>query len=409
MYLLLIICLFVFTKFTNSGNNFSIIFIVFLLDNSVSKNIIITNYTLTINGLRLIILKFIVNYVWIMIRFEHFEFLYFLSGIPVLFIIYYLYRRWRRNKLKIIGDYNLINQLIPNSSGSKAFFKFIFLMFAYLFFVVGIANPQIGTKLEEIKRKGVEVIIALDISNSMTCEDIKPNRLDRSKQEISKLIDGLENDKIGIIIFAGKSFMQLPLTTDYSAARLMLSTINTDLISSQGTAMGSAIDMAVESFSSDNTKSKVLIIISDGENHEDNALESSKKAADKNIIIHAIGMGTMEGGPIPIYQNGRISGFMKDNEGNTILTKLNPNILQEVAIAGSGEFSTPEQMDLKAIIDKITNMEKQEFGTKTFTDYESRFQIFIAIGLLFLLIEFFMTERKFRSFNRLSNLIGGKK
>lgn len=343
-----------------------------------------------------------------MIKFEHIEFLYGLASLPLFFGIYYFYRRWRRKKLKQMGDVALINSLIGDYSGSKPFFKFLLLMLAYSSLLIALANPQIGTKLEEVKRKGIELVIALDVSNSMMAEDIKPNRLDRAKQEISKLIDNLENDKIGLVVFAGKSFIQLPLTTDYSAAKLMLSTVNTDIISTQGTAIGAAIETAQTMYSQDNTKSRALIIISDGENHEDNAIDAASKSSEQNIIIHCVGMGTITGAPIPIYQNNRISGFLKDNENNTVMTKLVPEVLQQVALASNGEFYSSDDMDLTQIIDRISQMDKLEFGSKQFTNYESRFQYFLGLALIFLFIELLMSERKIKV-NLIGKLFGGEK
>ncbi len=343
-----------------------------------------------------------------MIKFEHIIFLYGLATIPLFFIIYYLYRRWRRKKLRNIGDPSLINSLVRNYSGSKPFIKFILTMLAYASLLIALANPQIGTKLEEVQRKGVEIVVALDVSNSMLAEDIKPNRLDRAKQEISKLIDKLENDKIGLVVFAGKPFIQLPLTTDFAAAKLMLSTINTDMISSQGTAIGAAIETAEGMYSEDNTKSRVLIIISDGENHEDDAISAAKSAYEHNIIINCIGMGTIEGGPIPIYQNNRITGFLKDNQNNTVMTKLVPEVLQQVALAANGDFYTAADMDLSNILDHINKMEKLEFGSKQFTNYESRFQYFLGLALLFLALELLISEQKTK-FNPIAKMFGSDK
>lgn len=343
-----------------------------------------------------------------MIKFEHIEFLYALASVPIFFIVYYLYRRWRRKKIKSIGDKELIHSLIGNYSGSKPFFKFVLLMFAYSSLLIALANPQIGTKLEEVKRKGVELVIALDVSNSMLAEDIKPSRLERAKQEISNLIDKLENDKIGIIVFAGKSFIQLPLTSDYSAAKLMLSTVTTDIISTQGTAIGGAIETALGMYSEDNTKSRVLIIISDGENHEDDAIGTARTASEKNIIIHSVGMGTVTGAPIPIYQSNRIVGFLKDNKNNTVMTKLVPEVLQQVAIASNGEFYTSNEMDLLNILEKISKMEQLEFGVKQFANFESRFQYFLGLALFFLLIELLISERKIK-INIIGKLFGTDK
>lgn len=346
-----------------------------------------------------------------MFRFEYIEFLYGFAGIPVLMLVYYMFRRWRRRKLKSIGNIELVNSLIPDSTGFKPLLKFILLIIAYSALLLALARPQVGTKMEEVKRMGVEVIIAVDVSNSMLSEDLKPSRMERAKQAIMRLIDKLEDDRLGIIVFAGRSYLQLPLTTDYSAAKLITSTLSPDLVNLQGTAIGSAIDLAVETFTKDDTKSKALIIITDGENHEDDAVSSAKKASDNGIIIHTIGMGSAGGGPIPVYESGRISGYRKDRDGNTIMTKLDPEILQQIAATGSGEFVFADVADvnLSDLINKISSMEKEEYGTKKITEYDDKFQMFLLIVVIFLTTEFFISDKKNRLIRTLVNFIGERK
>lgn len=343
-----------------------------------------------------------------MLRFEYFEYLYGLAGVPILMIIYYYYRLWRRRKINSIGDRDLVIKLMPDVSGFKHLLKFIFLLIVYIFIIIALARPQLGSKLEEVKRMGVEIILAVDVSNSMLSEDIKPSRLERSKQAILRLIDKLEDDKIGLIVFAGKSYLQLPLTTDYSAAKLITSTLSPEMVSTQGTAIGAAIELAVETFSKDETKSKALIIITDGENHEDDAVAAAQKSADAGITIHTIGMGSSGGGPIPIYENGRLSGYRKDNQGNVILTKLDHETLQKIASVSNGEFVMAELADvnLTDLINKLSTMEKQEFGTKKFTQFDDKFQFFLLIAVIFISLEFFISKRKRSSISNFINFLG---
>jgi Ca-activated chloride channel family protein len=346
-----------------------------------------------------------------MFRFENIDYLYLLSAIPLFVIIYITSRYIRKRKLKALADKDLLDQLIPEVSSFKPLYKLVLLMFAYAFGVIALANPQIGTKMEEVKREGVELIIALDVSNSMKAEDIKPNRLDRAKQSILRLIDNLVSDKIGIIVFAGDAFLQLPITTDYSAAKLMISTVETDMVGTQGTAIGAAIDLAVDSFSDDEEVNKALIIITDGENHEDDALGSAEDATDKGIIIHTIGMGSIEGSPIPIYRNGREIGYVKDKQGNTVVSKLNAGMLQQIAAQGDGRFirSSSADPDLTLLLEEISGLDKKEFEAKMFTEYEDRFQYFLAAALLFLIIELLISNRKNKYLARLISFAGGKK
>jgi Ca-activated chloride channel family protein len=336
------------------------------------------------------------------------EYLYALLLIPFFSVMFILYRIWKKRAIKRFGDLDVITQLMPQFSGKKLLFKFLLLMLAYIFLIIGLANPQIGSKLEKIQRKGADLIIALDVSNSMLSQDIRPDRLTRAVQGITKLVDRLEGDRIGIVVFAGKAYVQLPITTDYSAAKMFLSTISTQMVPSQGTAIGDAIDLAVESFKTDE-RSKAIIIITDGENHEGDALESTQAAAAKGIKIFAIGMGSPEGSPIPVYDaNNRQTGYKSDKQGQTIISKLDETALQQIASAGNGIYvrASTGQDGLSKILDEINALEKQEIETKMFSEYEGRFQYFLAISLLLLIIEFLIPERKskwadkIRLFNR---------
>ncbi len=344
-----------------------------------------------------------------MIRFANIEFLYALLLIPMFVLIYWYAMRKKKKALIDFGDLNLINRLIPDSPKYKYAVKFLLLITALVFTIFGLANLQVGSKLEEIKREGVDIIIAIDVSNSMKAEDIKPNRLESTKQTISRLIDKLQNDRIGLIVFAGDAYLQLPLTPDYSAAKLFLSSIDTDVIPIQGTAIGSAIRLAKKSFVESEKKYKVLVVISDGENHEDDAISEAKNAAEQGVVIHTIGMGSPIGAPIPIYQNNVQVGFRKDREGNIVVTKLDESGLQQIASAGSGKYirATNQQNELEFVLQEISAMEKKEYAAKIFTDYEDRFQYFLAIALLLLVIEFFISDRKNKWLSRW-NLFGDK-
>ncbi len=344
-----------------------------------------------------------------MFRFAHPEYLYALAVLPVIALLFLLMQAWKKRARKRMGDVQLIDQLSEDRSRSKPVLKIILTITGFAFIIVALANPQIGTRLEEVKREGVDIIIALDVSNSMKAEDIKPSRLERSKQAISRLIDKLENDRIGMIVFAGQAYVQLPITSDFAAAKLFLSSIETDIVPTQGTCIGCAIDLAGESFVGNDNKHKALVIITDGENHEEDAVEAAKKANEKGIVIHTIGMGSPDGAPIPVYRNG-YQDFLKDKEGNTVITKLEPLTLQRISAEGKGVFIQATNSDdgLSSILSQINKMEKKSFGTKQFTGYEDRFQYFLAAGLLLLLLEYSLTEKRSRFIQKL-NLFNEKK
>jgi len=344
-----------------------------------------------------------------MFRFAHIFFLYGLLLIPVFTFLFALMLRWRKKSLQKFGDWNVIHPLIPDISTERPILKFIFLMLAYTFLIIGLADPQIGSKVEKVHRKGVDLMICMDVSNSMLAEDIKPNRLERAKQAISRLIDNLEDDRIGIVVFAGKAYIQLPITTDFGAAKLFLSTINTDIVPTQGTAIGDAIDIASRSFDN-NKRSRAIIIISDGENHEDDAVAAAKAAEKKGIYTYTIGMGLAEGAPIPIRNNEGIQvGFKKDMEGSTVISKLDEAMLQEIAHNGKGIYvrANNSETGMDKIFEGINKMEKNEYQNKMFSDYSDRFQYFFAVAIVLLIVELMLSERKPKWAEKI-NLFGKK-
>jgi Ca-activated chloride channel family protein len=332
-----------------------------------------------------------------MLRFENPNILFGLFLIPVFILLFMLFLRWKKKSMEKFGELDVISQLMPWISKGRVVLKFILLMFALFFLIIGMANPQVGSKLVKAQRKGIDLMIALDVSNSMLAQDIKPNRLEKSKQAISKLIEKLSSDRIGIIVFAGKAYIQLPITSDYSAAKLFLSTINTDIVSVQGTAIGDAVSLAVNSFD-DNNHDKAIIVITDGENHEGDAVQEAKFAAEKGIHVYTIGMGLPEGAPIPLYRGNSQIGYKKDNQNNTIITQLDEVMLKQIASVGDGIYvrANNTKAGLKKVFEAINKLEKKEYDSIMFADYEDRFQYFIALAIILLLIEFFIAERKSR-------------
>ena len=332
-----------------------------------------------------------------MLRYDNIEFLYLLALVPILIIGVILYYKLQKKSILKFGDIDLVNQLMQSHSIFRKRIKNILFVLAILFLIIGLSNPQVGTKMEEVKREGVDLMIAIDLSYSMMAQDIKPNRLDRAKQAISRLIDKLEGDRIGLVVFAGEAYVQLPITTDYSVAKLFLSTVNTSIIPTQGTKIGNAIDLCSKSFDKENTQSKAIIIITDGETHDEEAIESATKARKEGIYIHTLGMGLTKGGPIPIYNKyGSTSEFRKDREGNVIITKLNETMLKEIALAGEGTYvrANNSKSGLSSLFEEINKMEKKEIGTMVFTNFKDRFQIFIGISLVLLILNLFFLERK---------------
>ena len=323
------------------------------------------------------------------------QWLYVLLVIPVLTIFFVIARRIRKKALARFAQNETLSILMPNVSNSRPTLKFIILMIALASIIFGIARPQFGAKLKTVKREGVELIIALDVSNSMMAEDIQPNRLERAKRAISQLVDRLNDDKIGLIVFAGEAYTQLPITTDYPSAKLFLDAVSTEIVPTQGTAIGAAINLGMRSFSPQFEGSKAMIIITDGENHEDDAIGAATSAAENGVIVHTIGMGLPQGGPIPVIRNGQ-QDYRKDKDGNVVVTKLNEPMLQQIAAAGKGVYvrANNAQVGLNTLFNEIDKMETSEMESQIYSDYNDQFQYFIAFGLLLLLIEFMILERK---------------
>ncbi len=328
-----------------------------------------------------------------MFHFANPEYLYVLILIPVVIIIYILNIRLKKRYLNKFGENQVINGLMPLVSKRRPLFKFILMILALILIMIAAARPQFGSKLREVKAEGVEIVIALDVSNSMLAEDIRPNRLKKAKRAISRLLDNLRNDKIGLIVFAGDAYTQVPITTDYTATKMFLSTINTDFVPKQGTAISEAIQLAMKSYSPDNEMKKVLIILTDGENHEDNPVQAAEEARKKGILVYTIGMGLSKGVPIPI--KGR-SDYRKDANGTVIITKLDEATLVKVAQAGGGIYirANNAKVGLTNLYREIEKLDKDELETVVYSEYEDNFQYFIGFALLLLLIEFLTLERK---------------
>ena len=319
------------------------------------------------------------------------QFLWLLILVPLLPIGFAIGRRLRRNRIRRFGDETLVKELMPSVSPVKDWVRIILFTLAFAFFVVGLCRPQIGAKLSEHKTRGAEVMIALDVSNSMLAEDYSPNRLERAKLAISRITDKLNQDRIGLIIFAGTSFVQLPITADYISAKMFLNTISTGSVPVQGTAIGDAIQTAIRSFSLESEKSRAIIVISDGENHEDDAVAAAANANESGITVYTIGVGSPEGQPIPMD-----GGLLKDSEGQIVVTKLNESALQEIANAGGGAYvrAGNDEFGLNPIIDDIRAMEAEEFNSIVFEEYNEQFMYFFAIAFVLFAVEMLLGRRR---------------
>jgi len=343
-----------------------------------------------------------------MIRFAHPEYLNALYLLPILVIIFYLLYKNKNRLLEKFADKELHPVIVSSYSNVKNYIKFGIVLLAFVCLIIAAANPQVGTKLQEVKQTGIDVFILLDVSRSMSAEDIKPNRLEKAKYQISNLIQKLHGDRIGLIIFAGKAYIQFPLTTDYSAAGLFLSAVDVNSVPQQGTSIGSAINLAVESFDSSSTE-KVIITITDGEDHEGDVMDAVDKAVSNGIKIYTIGLGSTGGVPIPVYNSrGDMVGFKKDNEGNSVLTKLDEESLKQIASAGNGEYFRGNNYEdyLDKIYNELSELKKSEFGVKKVTGYEDRFYYFLIPAILLLIIELFISEKKSPLYSRINKKLG---
>jgi len=326
-----------------------------------------------------------------MLIFAKSEYLILLFLIPLFLVGYAFWRAWFKKRIRKFGDETLVRQLMPSWSGSKGWVKIILFSLAFFFFVIGISRPQIGAKLSEHKTSGSEIMICLDVSNSMLAEDYSPNRLDRAKLAISRLADKLSEDRLGLIVFAGTSFVQLPITTDYVSAKMFLNSVSTESVPIQGTAIGDAITTAIKGFSMQSEHSRAIVVITDGENHEDDPVSAAKQAAELGIKVYTIGVGSSEGQPIPM--NGEL---LKDRDGNIVVTRLDEDTLKEIASAGQGAYvhAGNEEFGLNPIIDELKKMEAEEFNSVVFEEYDEQFQYFLAIAFALLVIEMLIGNRR---------------
>ena len=335
-----------------------------------------------------------------MFRFVHPDFLYLLFILPVLFAFFVYAVIRKKRAIKKYGNPQLLSELMPEVSPKRQQLKFWLLFGAIVMVIIVMAGPQFGSKLETVKRQGIEIMVCLDVSNSMMAEDVTPCRLDKAKQMLSKLTDGFSNDKMGLIVFAGDAFTQLPITSDYVSAKMFLSSINPSMVSTQGTAIGAAIDLAMRSFTPDEKSSKAVIVITDGENHEDDAVKAAASAYDKKIRVCVVGMGDPKGSPIPVGQG---NNYMKDGTGNVVITKLSEQMYQEIAAAGHGIYVRADNSNgaLRALQKEFDKMNKSDVESKVYSEYDDHFQTFAWIALILLVLDVFTLDRKNRIFRKI--------
>ncbi|MBQ8811613.1 MAG: VWA domain-containing protein [Bacteroidales bacterium] len=326
-----------------------------------------------------------------MINFAQAQYLFLLFLIPFFFVIQALVLRLRRRRIMKFGDEQLVKALMPSYSKAKTWVRLTLFSVGFFFFVIGLSRPQIGAKLKEHETKGAEIMIVLDVSNSMLAEDYSPNRLERAKLAISRIVDKLREDRIGLIVFAGNSFVQLPITTDYVSAKMFLGSITTESVPVQGTAIGEAINTAMRSFSAQSEKSRAIIVITDGENHEDDPVAAAKQAAEMGVRVFTIGVGSPEGKPIPM--DGEL---LKDKNGEIVVTRLDEKVLQEVAEAGNGVYvrAGNSEFGLNPIIDDIKKMDDEKYNSIIFEEYDEQFMYFLGIAFFFFVLEMLTGDRR---------------
>ena len=334
-----------------------------------------------------------------MFRFAHPEYLSLLLLIPVLIGVFVYTTIQKRRRIKQFGNPDLLAELMPNVSVVRPQVKFYIQLIAIILVIIVLAQPQFGTKMEKEKRQGIEVMIALDVSNSMMAQDIQPNRLEKAKQVLSKLVDDMTNDKVGLVVFAGDAYTQLPITVDYVSAKMFLSSISPKLVPRQGTAIGSAIDLCIKSFGEKSEAGRTIILITDGENHEDDAVGAAKLALNNGIVLNVIGMGKPDGAPIPV--EGTMS-FWKDKDGNVVVSKLNEEMCKNIAIAGGGSYVRADNTNAayKIISKNLDKIAKSDIKTQVFSDYNEQFQSFALFALLLLVVDTFVFDRKNKRLSR---------
>lgn len=335
-----------------------------------------------------------------MFRFAHPIYLYLLAILPVLTIFYLYVVITGKRAIRRFGDPMLVLQLTPEVSRKRERLKFWLLFMSIAVTIFMIAGPQFGSKLETVKRQGVEIMICLDVSNSMMAEDIQPNRLEKAKQMLSRMTDSFTDDKVGLIVFAGDAFTQLPITSDYISAKMFMSSITPSMISTQGTAIGAAINLAMRSFTPNENSGKTIMLITDGENHEDDPVKAAAAAAEKGVNVNIVGIGLPKGAPIPL-DNG--NDYMRDGNGNIVITQLNEQMCQEIAAAGKGIYVRADNTNsaLRALQSEINKMDKAELESKVYSEYDERFQTLAWIVLILLILEYLILERKNRIFRKI--------
>jgi Ca-activated chloride channel family protein len=326
-----------------------------------------------------------------MLNFAQAQYLLLLFLIPVFFIIQAVILKLRARRIRKFGDEALVSRLMPSYSKGTVWVRLVLFSIGFFFFVIGLSRPQIGAKLKEHETKGAEIMIVLDVSNSMLAEDYSPNRLERAKLAISRIVDRLRDDRIGLILFAGDSFVQLPITTDYVSAKMFLNSITTGSVPVQGTAIGDAINTAMRSFSVQSEKSRAIIVITDGENHEDDPIAAAQQAAELGVRVYTIGVGSPEGKPIPM--DGEL---LKDKDGEIVVTRLDEKVLQDVAMAGNGVYvrAGNTEFGLNPIIDNIRKLEDEKYSSIVFEEYDERFMYYFGIALFFFVLEMLIGYRK---------------
>lgn len=333
-----------------------------------------------------------------MFRFAHAEYLYLLLLIPLLILFFVGCNYRRRKQLEAFGVAELLYELMPDVSKARAYVKFWLLLCAIFALIFVIAGPQFGSKLEVVKKQGVELMIALDVSNSMLAQDLTPNRMDKAKQMLSKMIDALRNDKVGLLVFAGDAFTQMPITNDVTSAKVFLSSINPGMVSVQGTAIGSAIQLGIRSFGPKTDAGRAIILLTDGENHEDDPVAAAAQAFEQGIKVHVVGIGSPQGTPIP-EANGT-QAYLKDREGNVVVSRLDEATCQKIAEAGGGIYVRADNSNaaLRVLTKEIDKMSKAEVESKVYSEYDEQFQTITWIVLILLIAEFFILERRNRLF-----------
>jgi Ca-activated chloride channel family protein len=323
-------------------------------------------------------------------------YLYFLTVIPIIVLLFLINLYWKRKKQREFGDVELVKKLSPEKSVFKPVLKITVLLLAFSSLIIGLANPKIGTKMETVKREGIDVVFAIDVSKSMLAEDMAPNRLDKTKQIVSQIINQLGSDRIGMVAYAGSAFPVLPITTDYGVAKMYLQGMNTDMVSSQGTSLEEAIKLSADYFDKDNATNKLIILISDGEDHSDGVDGAIEEALKIKAKVITIGVGTEKGGPIPIKKNGVVENFKRDRNDEVVVTKMNAEILKQIGKGTKGGYvyggNTKEVLDY--VKNALDNIEKTEFETTQVADFQSQFQWFLGIAFALLFIDIFLLERK---------------